>query len=171
MRGRIFLTGLLALAAVAILAAYGYVSLERAAPTLRTPSGADITLLVADTDEMRVRGLGEREALPKDVGMLFVFPESARHEFWMKGMQFSLDIVWLEETTPSQSPLLKRGRGKKTLLVVDVKEDIATSTYPDSFTPLGKARYVLEINAGVVRETGIRVGEALVLRYNEKPRR
>ena len=49
----------------------------------------------ADTDIKREKGLGERDALCKECGMLFVFDEPGQYAFWMKDMRFPLDIVWL----------------------------------------------------------------------------
>lgn len=40
-------------------------------------------------------GLGYRNGLDAGTGMLFVFPESEVRTFWMKGMRFCLDIIWI----------------------------------------------------------------------------
>jgi uncharacterized membrane protein (UPF0127 family) len=37
----------------------------------------------------------ERQSLPQDQGMLFVFDDQKIRAFWMKNMQFSLDIIWM----------------------------------------------------------------------------
>lgn len=57
----------------------------------------DITIKVelADTDAKRSLGLGNRQSLATDSGMLFVFPKPDKHVFWMKGMHFSLDLIWI----------------------------------------------------------------------------
>lgn len=54
-------------------------------------------LEIADTDMLRERGLGGREAICSHCGMLFVFPRAEAHGFWMKEMRFALDIVWLHQ--------------------------------------------------------------------------
>ncbi len=46
--------------------------------------------------EERARGLGFREGLAPGTGMLFVAEEPRVENFWMKGMRFCLDIVWIE---------------------------------------------------------------------------
>jgi uncharacterized membrane protein (UPF0127 family) len=56
-----------------------------------TPLVVDLALT---TDEQSL-GLGFRNGLEPGTGMLFVFPEPAEHAFWMKGMRFCLDIVWI----------------------------------------------------------------------------
>ncbi len=53
-------------------------------------------VLVADSKEERIQGLSYREQIPLD-GMLFIFPSSKKYAFWMKGMSFPLDIIWINE--------------------------------------------------------------------------
>lgn len=52
-------------------------------------------LEIADTGIERTMGLGGRDALCEACGMLFVFDRPGRHAFWMQGMRFPIDIVWL----------------------------------------------------------------------------
>lgn len=42
-------------------------------------------------------GLGYRNELKPGTGMLFPFPEASEQSFWMKGMRFCLDIIWIEQ--------------------------------------------------------------------------
>lgn len=41
------------------------------------------------------RGLGGRNDLCSSCAMLFRFSNSGKHAFWMKGMNFPLDIIWI----------------------------------------------------------------------------
>jgi hypothetical protein len=41
------------------------------------------------------KGLAGRENLPAGRGMLFLMPDSNQQRFWMKGMQFAIDIIWI----------------------------------------------------------------------------
>lgn len=54
---------------------------------------------IADSDALRQRGLGYRDGLAPGTAMLFVFGGPSVHTFWMKGMRFCLDIVWIETGT------------------------------------------------------------------------
>lgn len=56
-----------------------------------------LTVELAVTPESRARGLGYRQGLAPGTGMLFVFPESDERSFWMKGMRFCLDIIWIDD--------------------------------------------------------------------------
>lgn len=55
----------------------------------------EYSLEIANTSIKRVKGLGERDSLCRDCGMLFVFDAPGQRAFWMKDMRFSIDIIWL----------------------------------------------------------------------------
>jgi len=57
--------------------------------------GLVIEAELARTPEERARGLSGRESLAGDAGMLFVFQAEGQHAFWMRGMRFSLDFIWI----------------------------------------------------------------------------
>lgn len=42
------------------------------------------------------KGLAGRKNLADDAGMLFAMPADTIQNFWMKGMQFPIDIIWIE---------------------------------------------------------------------------
>ncbi len=51
---------------------------------------------IADTNELRSRGLGDRDGLRDGWGMLFIDQTARVQTFWMKGMRFCLDIIWID---------------------------------------------------------------------------
>lgn len=51
---------------------------------------------IVGTTEKIERGLAGRKELPEGRGMLFVMPKDEFQRFWMKGMQFPIDIIWVE---------------------------------------------------------------------------
>ena len=107
---------------------------------------------LAQTAEERARGLGGHAPLGADEGMLFVFPEPGRHSFWMKGMTFALDIIWIQDEQ-----------------VVYVLPDVPPPRpgTPDSelpiYTPPAAANYVLEVPAGFAARWGIQAGSRVGL--------
>lgn len=103
------------------------------------------SLVVASTSAERMLGLGRRASLPDSQGMLFVFNRPAEQCFWMKDMQFSLDIIWLSSS--------KR--------IEQIMTNVSPGTYPQTFCPPSPAKYVIELNAGQVKQAGIHTGEAL----------
>jgi len=88
---------------------------------------------VAATPAARERGLSGRERLAPDAGMWFVLPEVGLTGFWMQGMRFPLDLIWVN---PDQ-----RVVGAATLPVC--RNAPCPITYPAA-----PAAYVLEIAAG-----------------------
>ena len=58
---------------------------------------ARINVLVADTPQERAAGLSGYAGLPENVGMLFVFPEPRQPSFWMRGVLFALDLIWIRD--------------------------------------------------------------------------
>jgi uncharacterized membrane protein (UPF0127 family) len=115
-----------------------------ATSTVQTPKGA-LSVMIADTDATRQQGLSDRESLPQDVGMLFIFPESRTQSFWMKDMHFPLDIIWIDE--------YKR--------VVGIAENVSPDTYPEAFMSPVPIMYVLEVNVGQAAYFGIQKGITL----------
>ena len=79
--------------------------------------------------------------------MLFVFDEERIPGFTMRGMRFPLDFLWISADRR----------------VVDVTEDVPAPAAPgdelSGIRPSEPVLYVLEVNAGVVREVGVAVGD------------
>ncbi|MCO5215176.1 MAG: DUF192 domain-containing protein [Thermomicrobiales bacterium] len=57
----------------------------------------EVTVDLAMTSEQQRLGLGYRNGLDEDHGMLFLGSEPHMKTFWMKGMRFCLDIIWIED--------------------------------------------------------------------------
>lgn len=118
-----------------------------------TPTGPAITIgdakfaaEIADTPELRSKGLGERDSLAEQTGMLFIFSGGQASSFWMKGMRFPLDFVWIGADCT----------------VVDLTEDVqhsppdAPSSELDIFESSSPAAYTFEINAGEISRFGVK---------------
>jgi len=102
----------------------------------------EIPVYLADNPRIRTRGLSNKTYLPEKKGMLFVFEKADNYSFWMKDMNFSIDIIWIN----------KEGE------IISIEENVTPETYPTSFTPSKPALYVLEVNSGFARENGMVVG-------------
>lgn len=99
---------------------------------------------VADSDAERSLGLSNTKEIPAGVAKVFIFDTSAKWSFWMKDMNYSIDIFWLDVNGH----------------VVDIVEEVKPDTYPDTtFAPPVPAKYVIETKAGFAKENNIRVGE------------
>ena len=150
MRSRVVFLGLV----IGILLAIILYAGTRLVPIdLVTPKGTGtiyidnipLTVTVADTVAERTQGLSGRPRLADNEGMFFVFEEADRYGFWMKDMNFPIDIIWLSDEG----------------FVVDIDEAASPESYPTVFKPDVPARFVLEVHAGFAREHGIRQGSKI----------
>ena len=100
---------------------------------------------IADTEEKRATGLSGQIELEDSEGLLFIFESSSAYGFWMKDMNFSIDIIWINEAKE----------------IVHIEENVAPDTYPTVFYPQEQALYILELFKGRSSELGISVGDML----------
>jgi uncharacterized membrane protein (UPF0127 family) len=104
-------------------------------------AGREIRVEVADDEAERARGLMDRESLPEDQGMLFVYPSMRQLSFWMKNTRIPLDIAFIDDG----------------LLIVDIQqmepenEELHTSRQP--------AMYALEMDLGWFEANGVKTGD------------
>ncbi len=103
----------------------------------------DVTLALAADPARRRLGLSEVETLPEEYGMLFVFPAEEPHGFWMKQMNFSLDIIWLD-------------RDRK---IIKVMSNVSPETFPTTFGQEVNSQFVIELNIGSVQRYGLELGQ------------
>jgi hypothetical protein len=82
-------------------------------------------------------GLGYRNGLDPDRGMLFVFGEPGERSFWMKGMRFCLDIIWIAD-----GEII--GAAEQVCPAPPGTDDSDLETYPSG----GPVSHVLEMDAG-----------------------
>ena len=102
-----------------------------------------LTLEVADTPESRQTGLMRRDSMDRDHGMLFVFPAEETLGFYMKNTRIPLDIIFLD--------------GSRRVVSIATMRPYDLSTTHSA----GSAKYAIEINAGVAKETGVKVGDTI----------
>ena len=79
--------------------------------------------------------------------MLFVFAKPSVQCFWMKDMQFPIDIIWLDST-------------KK---VTHIETNVDPMTYPKQYCGDDTTKYVIELRAGEAAAAQIAVARTLNL--------
>lgn len=57
----------------------------------------DLDTMLAVTPGQQTLGMGYRNTLGADEAMLFVNESAEPRTFWMKGMRYCLDIIWIEQ--------------------------------------------------------------------------
>lgn len=115
--------------------------------------GIDFVLEVADTPEKRQLGLMDREELPENHGMVFIFDQPTTSSFWMKNTLIPLDMVFLDQGWN----------------ILHIEHDVQPCeadpcelySSPTDYT------YVIELNAGAAKSLELAKGDHLVLEFPE----
>lgn len=114
-------------------------------PVVVLPNGTVVVVEIADDEFERVQGLSDREMLEEGTGLLFFHDRSDYQRYWMKDMNFPIDIIWIdgdevvgfvEAAQPEEPPL----------------------TIYTSPAPVDK---VLEVFSGFVAQHGLEIGDIL----------
>jgi len=104
---------------------------------------------IAETEKQRENGLMFRSFLPLNQGMLFVFDQDTMQGVWMKNTLIALDVVFLS------------GKGAIVSIIQDLKPCIKAPC--EIYESKEKAKYMLEMNAGVIKKMGVSVGQTFIL--------
>lgn len=105
---------------------------------------------IADTDSSRNRGLMQRDGLPEDSGMWFIFDQENEQGFWMANTRMALDLIFVRSDGQIQS-------------ITKYVQPMRTETIPSN----GPAQYVLEVEAGYSDTIGILEGDMVAFERNE----
>ena len=93
---------------------------------------------VARSDAEKAKGLSGRSCIESNTGMLFPYDEPGVYCFWMKDMNFPIDMIWLD----------------KDKQVVKIQANVSPDTYPNSFCPEQPAQFVVEFEANYAARQG-----------------
>lgn len=121
-------------------------------PMVVFQNGTVVGVEIVESDAERARGLSGRAGLPSGRGMLFLHEEFTVQSYWMKGMEFPIDIIWIdgdemvgfvENAQPEDPPL----------------------TIYTSPVPVDK---VLEVSSGFVARNGLEIGDILDIELSDE---
>lgn len=108
----------------------------------------EFTVELAVTREEQIQGLSDRPSLAPHTGMLFIYKQQSRHDFWMKNMHFPLDMIWISaDCTVADASLNVPPPGP----------DQTLDQLP-LYSSGAPVKYVLEINGGEAAANGIQPG-------------
>lgn len=105
--------------------------------------GRVLVVQIAQSPLQQQTGLMHREAMPRDEGMLFVFPADRARCLWMRDTPLALSAAFLDAT----------GRIVEVMDLSARSDEIRCSARP--------ARYVLEMQAGWFVDAGVGVGDVV----------
>jgi len=109
---------------------------------------------VAKTPEQKELGLSFRNSLNKNSGMLFIFNPYQKPFFWMKDMNFPLDIIWIKDDK-----------------IIDISRNLPTPkpgtqiNQLTKYSPSDLVNYVLEVNAGFTDQNKIKTGDTVSIKF------
>jgi uncharacterized membrane protein (UPF0127 family) len=100
---------------------------------------------IANSDPEREHGLMQRDSMPNNHGMIFVFADEKPRAFWMKNTRFPLDIVYIDHN------------GK----IVSIKQ---MQAYDLTSVPSDEpCKYAIELNLGAASASGLKVGDTIAI--------
>lgn len=121
-----------------------------------TIAGKILDIEVAKTAQDQALGLSGRESIGEGQGMLFVFDKSGKPGFWMKDMNFPIDIIWIKDNK-----------------VVDISADaqIEPQIKYDSdrkiYTPAVEIDKVLEVKTGWSLRHNLKIGDSVEFKFRD----
>lgn len=120
------------------------------------PDGTRVNVEIADTPELRQRGLMFRQTMSPHDGMVFIFEEEEFYPFWMKNTLIPLDMVWLDASRR----------------IVSISHSVPPCKADPcpSYSPTANALYVVELVSGFARQHGLKVGDQLTFSGISKAR-
>lgn len=105
---------------------------------------ANLDIEIADDDYQTQTGLMYRDSMAANHGMLFIFEDTDYRSFYMKNTKIPLDIIYISDN--------------KTIVSIQKNAKPLDET---SLPSEGPAKYVLEVNAGLSDEWGIKQGDKI----------
>lgn len=118
---------------------------EKTEPLEIKINSAVLTVEIAKTSGQMKKGLAGRSSLCPNCGMLFEYPDYGVRNFWMKGMNFPLDFIWIKDKEivglAQNVPIVNESGEVKTL---------------SSFKAVNR---VLEVTSGWISQNNVKIGD------------
>ena len=107
-------------------------------------NGHKIQAEIVKTSSEKQKGLSNREKMERDRGMIFVNEKEGMYSFWMKEVNFPLDIIWI--------------KGNE---IVGITERAAIEPGPEykNYLPPEPVDKILEVHGGWVFRHGVEIGQ------------
>ncbi len=102
-------------------------------------------LEIADEARERNRGLMYRESLCWECGVLFIFENPIKANFWMKNTYIPLDIIFVKDDG----------------IIDKIHTQTKTNQTMETYGANSEILYVLEFNSGYAKEKGLKEGQII----------
>jgi hypothetical protein len=102
---------------------------------------------ISDSDKEKEKGLSGRNNLAENSGMIFVYDSPRIPVFWMKGMNFPIDIIWISN-----------GKVIGAEMNIPIEKNVPEAKMK-RYSPPGFVDMALELSAGTVSRLMISIGE------------
>jgi len=122
-----------------------FLNSEAAVTVKTTPINVFLALSTSEISQ----GLSDRDKLAGNQGMLFLFSDTDYRTFWMQGMRFNLDIIFIRDGA-----------------IVDIAKNMPAPSLlqiPAIYKSQSPADTVLEVNAGLADLYGWQVGDMVLI--------
>jgi len=112
---------------------------------IRFENGKSVSAEIASSDEEKALGLMYRENLEESSGMLFTFSYDSKLSFWMKNMNFAIDMIWVDSN----------------FRIVDITHNVQPCMEEKcaTYSPSANAKFVIEVSSGFAEQNGIKAGQ------------
>lgn len=105
--------------------------------------GVEVSAEIADNPQLREKGLMERDSLPENGGMLFVYGTAEVRSFWMRNTRIPLDIAFIDANG----------------VITNIEQMEPQSD--QNYYSRGPMMYALEMNQGWFEAHGVGPGDRL----------
>lgn len=126
---------------------------------MTTAGEVTVPVELAQTSAERIQGLSDRESLPENSGMLFMWNMNVRSMFSMRRMRFPLDIIFIRGTDAGEGEIISISADLPPCPNKDT--GCATASAPEAF------QYVLEVDGGFAETHGIDIGDTVSIQSTQ----
>ena len=116
-----------------------------------TINNHQIYLEIAESNKDQAQGLSDRESMPPDHGMLFVYDQPAVRSFWMNRMKFNLDFIFIRDNQ-----------------IVDLVENVPfpqSGQQPQFVISKKPFDRVLEVNQDTIQRIGAEISQSITFSF------
>lgn len=133
--------------------------------TSDVPSGRELVIIEGERFYLepaldpasREIGLGGRESIDPDGGMIFVFPKAQHQAFWMRNCMTDIDIAYLSETGRVMTLYEMKAETPKKPGESDIAYFNRLQRYPSGFP----SRFVVEVAPGTWERLDLQPGDVI----------